>query len=1020
MFGVLFFIASGRMAVAASSVRILEEPNFPSADTAPSSDAGLYKLVPNASFVRVQELATALAGNDTSLLILPYGSAFPECAWSGIKSYLDRGGNLLVLGGRPFTRAAYLSNGAWKLRDYSVRFASELRIDQYESTAGSAGLRFEDNPDVVTKLPAFPWQVSYSPILHLSDSRISERGGSAGRIDSILSALSWGVRDGQRISAPAVQIDHLRGDFRGGRWVFMNAELPQGFADSPDARSIVTKLAGTAMQGAQWFRVDPTLPLYVTGEPIELQVSWLRGSTIPTSPMVRVTVFPETDPSQRTVRTANFTDGMMITLPSSKEKGFHEVDADLLDGTQVIAIYHSGFWMRDGDYLRSGPRLTVDPNYLELNGKPLAVVGSTYMASDVQRLYFEHPNAYVWNRDLKQIADAGVNMIRTGWWSGWDKLCDENGIPYERTSRTLEAYLMTARKYGLPVQFNVFAFLPDVLGGENGYLDPSAVAREKTLYSSLARSFQDVPFLAWDLINEPSFGQHVWTALPNGDPLELAEWNTWLRQRYPTREALAATWNVAYIPEDAVIPVPKAAEYASFGGSNAGKVHDFYLFSQEKFAGWVAQMRTTIHETGSQQLITVGQDEGGNSSRLLASYFVGSVDFTANHAWFQDDHLLWNSLVAKQIGKPMLIQEMGVGAGTGPDGIERRSLENQSALFERKMALSFAQGSGAIEWLWNTNADMIENGEVALGGVRADGTEKPEIRVLREFGDFSKAASDYLRNPERPDVVIVTSQAAQFSPMQSEQIQAQQRSVQALCYYARTPGYMIAENAIAKLGNPKLVILPSPQALGGDTWLALLAYVKAGGSLLVTGPVNRDAYWHIVDRLRNVGISGNVEPLTYRTATSNETGEPITISFDQARQKTLDAIHFNDSSSLELQSYGQGHIFWSSDPLELGDQPEAVGRLYSYVINKVGITPMFDLDTHLSPGVLVYPTVLQNAVMYIFASTAAADTAIDIKDRMTATRITFTLSSQHAAIVLLRKSDGKVVARFQDQGFVAK
>ena len=28
------------------------------------------------------------------------------------------------------------------------------------------------------------------------------------------------------------------------------------------------------------------------------------------------------------------------------------------------------------------------------------------MASDVQRLYFEHPNVYVWNQDLAQIHDA--------------------------------------------------------------------------------------------------------------------------------------------------------------------------------------------------------------------------------------------------------------------------------------------------------------------------------------------------------------------------------------------------------------------------------------------------------------------------------------------------------------------------------------------------------------------------------------------------------------------------------------
>ena len=138
------------------------------------------------------------------------------------------------------------------------------------------------------------------------------------------------------------------------------------------------------------------------------------------------------------------------------------VEATLMEGDKVRAIYHSGFWIRDEAYLRSGPRLTVNHDYFELDGQPLAVVGTTYMSSEVQRLYFDHPNVYVWDQDLAQIHGAGLNMIRTGWWTGWDKLCDENGQPYERTLRTLEAYLMTARKNGLPVQFNFFAFLPDV------------------------------------------------------------------------------------------------------------------------------------------------------------------------------------------------------------------------------------------------------------------------------------------------------------------------------------------------------------------------------------------------------------------------------------------------------------------------------------------------------------------------------------------------------------------------------
>ena len=145
-------------------------------------------------------------------------------------------------------------------------------------------------------------------------------------------------------------------------------------------------------------------------------------------------------------------------------KGLYLVAGQLLVNGEIRRTYHSAFWIRDLDYLRSGPKLGVNENYFELDGKPLAVVGTTYMSSEVQRLYFDHPNVYVWDRDLRQIHDAGLNMIRTGWWTGWDKFADENGQPYERTLRTMEAYLMTARKYGLPVQFNFFAFLPEVLG----------------------------------------------------------------------------------------------------------------------------------------------------------------------------------------------------------------------------------------------------------------------------------------------------------------------------------------------------------------------------------------------------------------------------------------------------------------------------------------------------------------------------------------------------------------------------
>src|SRR2546429_219079 len=263
-----------------------------------------------------------------------------------------------------------------------------------------------------------------------------------------LDPLAWGVENGRKMAAPAIEIDHLRNGFDGGRWVFLTSELPSQFAASNEAVALIRTLAERARHGSEEFTARPALPLYLPGEPVEVE------------------------------------------------------------------------------------------------GQPIAVVGTTYMSSEVQRLYFDHPNVYVWDRDMAQIEAAGLNMLRTGWWTGWDKFCDENGQPYERTLRTLEAYLMTARKHGFPVQFNFFAFLPDVLGGVNPYWGPEARRKQQTLVTTVVGRFRDVPFLAWDLINEPSISEHLWQTRPNGDPIELAAWNEWLSKRYPDRAGLAAAWNV--------------------------------------------------------------------------------------------------------------------------------------------------------------------------------------------------------------------------------------------------------------------------------------------------------------------------------------------------------------------------------------------------------------------------------------------------------------------------------------------
>jgi len=993
-----------------NAVVMFNDAGFPAADSAAPSLQQLQALLPKAQPASVEQLNTLLSAPTTRLLVLPYGSAFPEEAWPEIRQFLDRGGNLLVLGGRPFTRAAHHDTAGWHLREYSVRFIRSLMIDQYQPTPASDGLEFQSNPDVSVQIPQFAWKRAYSPVIRLSAVDLYRRSGSAGSIDARLDALAWGVKDGRKLAAPAIQIDHIRNAFVGGRWIFVDAELNSDFYSGPTVRA----LADQALRGSEEFDVRPTLPLYLPGEPVQLDISWysVQPSSAPLA--VKISAYPEDQPSKRSEITVTLP-GAQVILPAPNGKGLYIIEARLMEGDRVRAIYRSGFWVRDEAYLRSGPRLTVNNDYFELDGRPLAVVGTTYMSSEVQRLYFEHPNVYVWNRDLGQIHAAGLNMIRTGWWTGWEKFFDENGKPYEKTLRTLEAYLMTVRKNGLPVQFTFFAFLPDVLAGVNPYLDPEVVCRQQTLVSAVVGRFHDVPWLAWDLINEPSFSRRLWTMYPNGDPIELQKWNEWLNKRYPDRAALAAAWNLPVAKVQGAIPVPDEIEFTPRGmyvGRNSLQVYDFVLFGQESFAKWVETMRDTIRGAGSQQLVTVGQDEGGIVDRLSPTYWGQFADFTTNHTWWQNDHVLWDSVFAKQAGKAMLIQETGLQRELQMDEVVRRDPEGEAALLERKVATSFIQGAGAIEWLWNTNSYMTESNETPIGLVRPDATEKPEAAVMRAFAEIAKPLAEQLREPQLPWIAIITSQAVQFSTLGDVQLEAQRKAVRALAYYDRLTPHAISESQIAKLGSPKLAILPSPQALTETAWRALLAYANDGGNLLITGPVDRDEHWQPVTRSAELKIGAVVEPLTYHNAAITAGGRTIPLTFDQQRQSVLDSLRFTDGSTLKELPYGKGRVFWVACPVELAEGVQAAADLYAYVAGRVGISPMFELQAALSPGILIFPTLLRDSVLYVMVSDNADDARIDLRDKLTGVRLTLQLPAQHAALAVIGRQQKTVVVKY--------
>lgn len=128
----------------------------------------------------------------------------------------------------------------------------------------------------------------------------------------------------------------------------------------------------------------------------------------------------------------------------------------------------------------------------------------TYMTSDVARKFLFLPNADVWDRDMAQMAKAGINWIRTGIWTAYRNMMQVDGHMAEDVLRAIDAFLLTAKRHGLQVTFTFFSFTPETWEGTNPYLDPQSVEAQKRFIRSIVSRHTHTTHVDWDLINEPS------------------------------------------------------------------------------------------------------------------------------------------------------------------------------------------------------------------------------------------------------------------------------------------------------------------------------------------------------------------------------------------------------------------------------------------------------------------------------------------------------------------------------------
>jgi hypothetical protein len=966
-------------------IAVFQEQGFPRIQSADFSVEG------SGTFLSEQDLIAQLNAKDFDLFINPYGSAFPKRAWKAILEYLRVGGNWLNCGGVPLSRPVVRTASGWVAEPYQTTYHKRIGITHSFPVDGRKIVKYQSaHPELAQDFNA---KEIYELYIRLSSSstepdEAGSDGPHEGGVESLISGLN---REGRAIAAPVIQVDRWQAEFKGGRWIFANF-------DGRLSSSAFKVLAGRAAQGAIRFRVHSEFACYRPGENPTLKV---EATGVKGEPSIEVR-----DPANRVISTGKDV-GRVV------ERGFYRIEARIGELT-----YDSGFWVYDDELLKKGKPLTVDSHFFYRDGKVFPVTGATYMASDVHRRFLFEPNSFVWDRDFRQMKEAGVNMIRTGIWTGWKRYMTEPGKVDEGVLRAFDAFLLTAHKYDIPVIFTFFAFLPETWGGLNAYLDPRAVKAQQQFISAFTDRCRNVDDVIWDFINEPSFcsPKHLWNCRPNYDSYESAAWKQWLRDRYPAatdEERVGQLQQLWRTTSDNVFDLPRLQDFDSvhlIDERQPLKTLDYRLFAQDMFIRWTRQMTAAVRGNGNpKQLITVGQDEAGLGDSPNIQFFAPEIDFTSLHNWWANDDLVWDSVLAKTPSKASLMEETGVMFYERADSdAPWRSEQEVSNLLERKLALSFAvDGAGFIEWIWNTNPYMNSTNEVGIGFYRVDGSAKPELEPFLTIAKFMGEYGQLLKERQAEPVLMVIPHSHMFSPRNFAS-EATRRCVRAMYYHCGVPMQAVSEYTIGDYaGNAKLIIVPSPRALTQKCWDALVERVKRGVTVAVSGMIDADEHWLPVERSSLFGAT-DLEPVA-QSETIEIGGRDYLLRFEGEKiQRIEKSVIKNQKQEALWKSFGSGKLIWSPLPLELGDSMEALVAFYRMALAQARVAPIFSA-TPRTPSVMILPSVFRDVVLYTFVSEIDRDTTMQVTHSETRTRFSVSVPAGRTAMAILDRRNGKLI-----------
>ncbi|MBI4606167.1 MAG: hypothetical protein HY721_29730 [Planctomycetes bacterium] len=795
---------------------------------------------------------------------------------------------------------------------------------------------------------------------------------------------------------------HHAGHYAGSRWAFFGVESLDLFDPGrPEALDGLGRLARFLARGVYLRGLGSAFPAYESGEEAALSVVVENRGRAEVEAEVEIALDGVEAEGRRLhpVRVAPGGSARVedrVAVPRAAS-GLIQFRAVLRLGGVEVDRMESGLVALRRPGASGGAPLAFRRNYLAFGDRSLFLFGSDAYAN-VYTAACEGPLG--WARELDAARDHGFQIYENlGYVNPGHAMGDLDW-------RRLRGMAQLCEERGL-------VFMPGILIGHNVAVSDERIAEESRLCGEYAERLKDVPKLLWYLNGDYQ--------LRHDDPVMLREkWRAFLEARRGRPGA----------PElDVPFPPPPSAAWDSAPQADLARFH------LQLMTDWNAAHAAAIRARDPAHPIT-SEYYSIPFSGIDLRRTIDGLDLS-NIGYFDEPEvdidrlplrIRWNDLRAQ--GKSVGLGEYGVKthpAWTRENGASgyhiRRSEEDARRLFLAVAHYAFGMGCSRVQsWcLRDSDERVFPWGAFHPGPLVPKDVAWVHRNLSLCFRLFEPAY-------EPPSLTVVLCDALRAGARAELGLEGGQRAFEALLGL-HADFNVLGDTALAEMPREtRAAVYPAGLAASDESFEALVAWVRGGGRLLVTGGPAWDAERRPAGAARLRGLAG-VEWVERRYSPperAEQAARPLRSAAPSRapRLPPLSAAPLallrpagaevlataeDGSPVLVRHAVGAGRVWLFADPLELAPAGEGddLRRLYGWFLEEAGV-PRLEVEPD-DPRVHVFSQRTRSGRVHIAFNARKGDASVDVRIPTRAGEVSLRVADRGPALAAV-SGDGAVTA----------